>query len=504
MWVKGGCRGYFSCNGASNVKCDPCDPGKKGCIAFAVCKCESGPAPPAPPKATKYLLLDDRNVISADAKLVLGKVMKHPAGAMIKEERDYEMRFDNMQPNVWYDPAMKKWRAWYSAFTSCSKPKTSVPYCNNASQTCGSVAGSSHAGRGIGLLYAESLDGISWTKPNLNLTEWKGSKMNNLLELDGMTTGIYLDETAPANERYKIATGSNGRGAITVSADGIHWAPQKDLEKETHARWDTPKNVVWDPVRKQWIMYLRSINTQDNMRIQSFSHSLTDDFMGDWAAAAPTGLNTSLDYQPDGLVVFPYEGVYLGIGNVFNPTQVDGAAAVKGQVNMVLGWSADGRRWKWLVPNDSIIPLGKAGDFDACGVFGAKQDPLRTAANDTLRLYYTGCNGPFFGSRGCALGMATLQRDGFAGYSGGSVLTAPVRVTRGQLTVTVDGGATGVQVGVYGSKSLTLDNCDPIKGKQTDYTVTWKGNSDLGHVVNGALQLQFRVPADATAFAFSL
>ena len=43
------------------------------------------------------------------------------------------------------------------------------------------------------------------------------------------------------------------------------------------------------------------------------------------------------------------------------------------KVNMVLGWSADGRRWKWLKPNDSIVPLGAVGEFDTCGVFGAKQ-----------------------------------------------------------------------------------------------------------------------------------
>jgi hypothetical protein len=44
----------------------------------------------------KYMLLDDRNVLSTDAEFVLGSVDKHPAGAMIKEERDWEMRFDNM------------------------------------------------------------------------------------------------------------------------------------------------------------------------------------------------------------------------------------------------------------------------------------------------------------------------------------------------------------------------------------------------------------------------
>ena len=28
------------------------------------------------------------------------------------------------------------------------------------------------------------------------------------------------------------------------------------------------------------------------------------------------GLNTSVDYEPDGLVVWPYEGIFLGIGTV--------------------------------------------------------------------------------------------------------------------------------------------------------------------------------------------
>jgi len=511
MWVSNGCRAFFSCNGISNVKCDPCDPGPcpHSKSVRHTCDCVAAPATP------KYMLLDDRNVVdSTTAKLVHGKMTKHPNGALIKEERDYEMRFDNMQPNVWYDPHMKKWRAWYSAFTSCAKPKTEVPFCNNASQQCGSVNDLSKndgIDRGSGFLYAESDDGITWTKPNLNLTEWKGNKQNNLIELDGMTTGIYLDEmTTNSSERYKISTGSNGAGSIAVSSDGLTWSPPINLEKQTHARWDTPKNLVWDPVRKQWIIYVRSAPTVDepeggNLRVQSYTHSLTDDFLGDWAPATPTGLNSSVQYQPDGLVVWPYEGIYLGIGNIFNPSQEAGSQAVIGQVNGVLGWSTDGRRWKWLIPNKSLIPLGNAGDFDACGIFGAKQDPLRTTANGTMRLYYTGCNGPFFGSRGCALGMATLQRDGFAGYQGGLVYTAAVRVSGSTLKVSVDGGSTqGIQVGIVDSAKFTLNSSDPILGQQTDAVVSWNGKSDLSKFLNGAVLLVFKIPADATAFAFSI
>lgn len=154
--------------------------------------------------------------------------------------------------NRWRDEKLGKWRAWYSAFTSCSKPKDTVPLCNNASQQCGTKSGGpgySQAGRGTGLLYAESDDGITWYKPSLGLVDWKGSKDNNLISTDkdmSMTTGIYLDEDAAASERYKIVTGSNGKGRIALSADGIRWNQTKDLEAETHGRWDTPKNVVWD------------------------------------------------------------------------------------------------------------------------------------------------------------------------------------------------------------------------------------------------------------------
>ena len=67
-----------------------------------------------------------------------------------------------------------------------------------------------------------------------------------------MTTGVYLDEaTTDPSQRYKISTGTNGAGGIATSPDGLTWTNNKDLEKMTHARWDTPKNTVWDPINKQ-------------------------------------------------------------------------------------------------------------------------------------------------------------------------------------------------------------------------------------------------------------
>lgn len=311
-----------------------------------------------------------------------------------------------MQPNVWYDPELGKWRCWYSTFTSCSKPKHLVPECDNAPQKCGTMhpkgfwGGFSGIKFGRAFAYAESSDGYNWSKPPLGLVSWNGSTANNLLRIGGMASGVHLDESAPPSQRYKLVTltADDESGGVVASPDGVHvpWNATKDLSY-IHGRWDTPMNAFYDAANSRWIMMLRSTPTERDpsggLRIQSFSRSLSRDFLGKWSAATPTGLDTAVDWQPDGLVAWPYEGIFIGVGNVFNPqTKRAANGAAIGQTDMVLGWSADGTRWKWLL-NDaesSMVPLGAAGDFDSCGVFGAVQDPLRTVANDTMRLYYTG------------------------------------------------------------------------------------------------------------------
>lgn len=58
-------------------------------------------------------------------------------------------------------------------------------------------------------------------------------------------------------------------------------------------------------------------------------------------------------------------------------------------------------------------------------------------------------------------------------------------------------------MGVVGSKTLTVENADPIVGRQTDAVVTWKGVSDLG-MLNGGIALEFSIAPDAIVYAFSV
>ncbi|MEJ1973103.1 MAG: hypothetical protein WDM96_11785 [Lacunisphaera sp.] len=51
------------------------------------------------------------------------------------------------------------------------------------------------------IAYAESKDGVNWTKPDLGLVEFAGSKANNLTTAE---SGVapFLDPNAPPAERY--------------------------------------------------------------------------------------------------------------------------------------------------------------------------------------------------------------------------------------------------------------------------------------------------------------
>ena len=91
------------------------------------------------------------------------------------------------------------------------------------------------------ICYAESNDGISWTKPNLGQVLLNGSRSNNAIALpdtiafEGVT--VIKDETDPdPSRRYKMAYNewSTKKGvAFTIrtatSSDGIHWTAGAEL-----------------------------------------------------------------------------------------------------------------------------------------------------------------------------------------------------------------------------------------------------------------------------------
>jgi hypothetical protein len=202
----------------------------------------------------KHLLLDSRTVASVQggAELVPGEVVKDPRNPLISDAsaehmRPWEVRYDNMQPNVFFDKG--KYRLWYSSWTTCNSTAGTHGTKGDACAAvgywpCSGVAAPKLApgqrgmeARIAALMYAESDDGIVWTKPALgvitdhttvdNITAFH---QNNIVVLDTTGTGVLVDEHAPAAQRYKLfgelkaGPGDKKHSkALAVSADGIHW-----------------------------------------------------------------------------------------------------------------------------------------------------------------------------------------------------------------------------------------------------------------------------------------
>ena len=119
--------------------------------------------------------------------------------------------------------------------------------------------------------YAESRDGVHWTKPELGLFDYQGSKKNNILfrqigsgagrsRVHG--AGVFKDPTAPPEARYKCV--SQGMWSeikpphrITgmFSPDGIHWTRYPKPICDVFA--DSQFSGFWDESLHKYVIYGR-------------------------------------------------------------------------------------------------------------------------------------------------------------------------------------------------------------------------------------------------------
>ena len=114
--------------------------------------------------------------------------------------------------------------------------------------------------------YAESSDGITWTKPELGLYEFDGSKKNNIV-WNGPGTHCFtpFKDTNPncnPDARYKALTADyrdGKRGLLALqSPDGIHWKLIQDEHVITEGYFDSQNLAFWDSNRMLYVDYHRT------------------------------------------------------------------------------------------------------------------------------------------------------------------------------------------------------------------------------------------------------
>jgi len=106
---------------------------------------------------------------------------------------------------------------------------------------------------------ATSHDGIAWDRPNLGGVEFRGSKNNNLVDIEGARpdeTCVFVDPTGPDEHRFKLICHWPYEGTwLMTSSDGLSFrrAGGHLLEFAT----DNHQSVFFDPTIGKYRLYLR-------------------------------------------------------------------------------------------------------------------------------------------------------------------------------------------------------------------------------------------------------
>lgn len=155
----------------------------------------------------------------------------------------------------------------------------------------------------IRVCYAESKDGINWTKPNLGLREFDGSKENNIIldNTDQAFDNFYVfKDTNPVCQpeaKYKAITGNHGSFGVYLMAyyspDGIHFTPQHTLSNSDY--YDTLNIAFYDPRIKSYVAYVRGFHGgkfEDGVR--DIRRLTSPDFIH-WSESEQISFNDDLD-----------------------------------------------------------------------------------------------------------------------------------------------------------------------------------------------------------------
>lgn len=117
--------------------------------------------------------------------------------------------------------------------------------------------------------YAESKDGITWTRPNLGLFAHEGSRENNIVwmeeGLDNFTPFKDTNPDCPPDERYKALSGFK-RGLFALkSADGVHWSrlSEQPIIGADKGAYDTMNVAFWDARRQLYYCYFRGFHDKE-------------------------------------------------------------------------------------------------------------------------------------------------------------------------------------------------------------------------------------------------
>jgi hypothetical protein len=406
--------------------------------------------------------------------------------------------------------------------------------------------------------YAESEDGLRFSKPPLGLHAIGQSAANNVVIPSVIGGGaVWIDPQAPAEHRYKTQAKAYQptRFAMHSSPDGINWKPF--TPPQLAGPMDTQSIVFWDAALGAYAMYTRQ-RVHEPLNYRGVRRLLSHDlkvWRDDVVVFEPDSIDldtyrmpisagvTPVDYYGATVFKYPLDGpsgpslgeepddavaddrVYVMLAQAFWHHTDHGFDGQLGPYtrDVRLAVSRDGERFERVGDRAAFMRPGPAGRFDSKQIWAL---PTPIVRGDEIWIYYAGTNvdrtarpepeniDPATPGRQPlgGIGRAVMRLDGFvsadADYQGGELVTPPIRFSGSRLELNLDtGGGGSVRVEILDAETgepiagMSLEEAIPVIGNDVRLPVQWLSGHDLTAAAQRPVKLRF-VMRDCKLYAF--
>jgi len=350
--------------------------------------------------------------------------------------------------------------------------------------------------------YAESRDGIHWTKPELGLFEFNGSKRNNIV-WDGpgthnFTQFLDANPSCPPDAKYKALAGDRSGLIPYKSADGVHWSKMNEAPVITKGAFDSQNLAFWDGYVGTYREYHRQFRG-----IRDIMTGSSGDFLH-WTDPSWIVITGAPRQELYTNAIMPYvRAPHILIG--FPTRYLPGTE----QVEPTFMASRDGLNFKRY--EEAVIPRTAPEDRDGNRSNYMAWGLLRLPGHDDeLSVYGTEA---YYTGPGSRVRRFAYRLDGFVslnmGSAEGEAVTRPVRFEGKKLVVnarTTDRGQVVVEIQDADRNPIDgfrASDCHPVTGDSTAAVVAWSAGSDLSALAGKPLRLRFLAnEADLFSFRF--
>ena len=379
--------------------------------------------------------------------------------------------------------------------------------------------------------YAESKDGIHWTKPHLGQYEFEGSKDNNIISVGycGYAHGasVFIDPNAasPA-EKYKMVFGDFYRvypyegcprhttisGA--VSPDGIHWRSVETPHGVIMPGGTDTQNVAfYDPNIKKYVVYVRRnfyrtdvdgnrirpasrrVGRSESQDFRSFPSSVEilapdeNDPGGQWGSGLYNTAATLYPFAPRTYLFFPTWMAYSNnVCTIQFASSRDGVHVERRH------------REPYVLPNPNAKRLGEQIGYTAY------MGPGMSRVNDEIWMYGVEQDAPHDGNwygRSVSGGIHRyVQRlDGFvsldamnqAGWASTKEFVLGGKTLEVNADASISPSASSLIVEVLDSRGQVLAVSAPINADGVALRPTWTSGKDLSEFIGSTVKLRFKM-----------